>query len=62
MFSRAPISGLSDLERTKVAGAGMNLRYLEGIEGCAVAAQPGTEMRNAYMKKLVEAGFTPVRD
>lgn len=40
----------------------MNLRYLEGIEGCAVAAQPGTEMRNAYMKKLVEAGFTPVRD
>jgi len=35
MFSKTPINSLADLEGKKVAGAGYNLRYLEGIEGAA---------------------------
>ena len=35
MFSKTPINSLSDLEGQKVAGAGYNLRYLEGINGAA---------------------------
>jgi len=35
VFSREAISSVSALEGGKVAGAGMNLRYLEGIEGAA---------------------------
>ncbi len=35
MFSKTPINSLADLEGLKVAGAGYNLRYLEGIEGTA---------------------------
>ena len=35
LFSKTPINSLADLEGKKVAGAGYNLRYLEGIEGAA---------------------------
>ena len=35
MFSKIPIKSLKDLEGKKVAGAGYNLRYLEGIKGAA---------------------------
>ena len=35
MFSKTPIGSLDDLKGKKVAGAGYNLRYLEGIEGAA---------------------------
>lgn len=35
LFSKVPINSLADLEGKKVAGAGYNLRYLEGIEGAA---------------------------
>ncbi|WP_293452023.1 C4-dicarboxylate TRAP transporter substrate-binding protein [Planktotalea sp.] len=35
MFSKTPINSLADLEGQKVAGAGYNLRYLEGIKGAA---------------------------
>ncbi|MGR3500936.1 C4-dicarboxylate TRAP transporter substrate-binding protein [Pseudaestuariivita sp.] len=35
MFSKTPINSLADLEGLKVAGAGYNLRYLEGIPGAA---------------------------
>jgi len=35
LFSREPIQSLSDVEGGKVGGAGMNLRYLEGIKGAA---------------------------
>jgi TRAP-type C4-dicarboxylate transport system substrate-binding protein len=35
MFSKTPINSLADLKGKKVAGAGYNLRYLEGIEGAA---------------------------
>lgn len=35
VFSKTPINSLADLEGVKVAGAGYNLRYLEGINGAA---------------------------
>ncbi len=35
MFSKTPVNSLSDLEGSKVAGAGMNMRYIEGINGAA---------------------------
>ena len=35
VFSTQEVSGVSDLEGFKVAGAGMNLRYLEGIQDAA---------------------------
>ena len=35
MFCKDPIAGLTDMEGKKVAGAGYNLRYLEGIKGTA---------------------------
>ncbi|MEY8099784.1 C4-dicarboxylate TRAP transporter substrate-binding protein [Falsihalocynthiibacter sp. S25ZX9] len=35
IFSTSPISSVADLEGKKVAAAGYNLRYLEGIEGAA---------------------------
>ena len=35
MFSKAPIESINDLKGGKVAGAGMNMRYIEGIEGAA---------------------------
>lgn len=35
LFSKTPINSLADLEGKKVAGAGYNLRYLEGIKDAA---------------------------
>ncbi len=35
LFSKTPIDSIDDLEGLKVAGAGYNLRYLEGIDGAA---------------------------
>ena len=35
LFSKTPIDSIEDLEGKKVAGAGYNLRYLEGINGAA---------------------------
>ena len=34
----------------------------EWAAGLDASGQPGTEMLNAYMAKLSDAGFTPVRD
>ena len=31
VFSKTPIKGIADLKGSKVAGAGYNLRYLEGL-------------------------------
>jgi len=35
VFSTKTVASLKDIEGGKVAGAGMNLRYLEGIDGAA---------------------------
>ncbi|MGJ8546488.1 MAG: C4-dicarboxylate TRAP transporter substrate-binding protein [Sulfitobacter sp.] len=54
VFSKDPISGLSDLEGGKVAGAGMNLRYLEGIKDAAGVRGGLTDFYNMLQTGLVE--------
>lgn len=54
VFSRNPINALSDLEGAKVAGAGMNLRYLEGIEGAAGVRGGLTDFYNMVQTGLVD--------
>ena len=54
LFSRQPIASLNDIEGGKVAGAGMNLRYLEGIPG-AVGVRGGlTDFYNMLQTGLVD--------
>ncbi|MEP3297172.1 MAG: C4-dicarboxylate TRAP transporter substrate-binding protein [Pseudoruegeria sp.] len=54
VFSREPVNSLSDLEGGKVAGAGMNLRYLEGIEGAAGVRGGLTDFYNMVQTGLVD--------
>lgn len=44
VFTSEPVSSLSDLEGKKIAGAGYNLRYLEGIPGAAGVRAGLTDM------------------
>jgi len=54
VFSNKPVESLKDLQGDKVAGAGMNMRYLEGIEG-AVGVRGGlTDFYNMLQTGLVE--------
>ncbi|NND50132.1 MAG: C4-dicarboxylate TRAP transporter substrate-binding protein, partial [Rhizobiales bacterium] len=57
VFSSEPISGLSDLEGKKVAGAGYNLRYLEGIPGAAGVRGGLTDFYNMLQTGVVDAGM-----
>ena len=54
LFSKNPINNLSDVEGGKVAGAGMNLRYLEGIEGAAGVRGGLTDFYNMLQTGLVD--------
>ena len=54
VFSKNPINGLSDIEGGKVAGAGMNLRYLEGINGAAGVRGGLTDFYNMLQTGLVD--------
>ncbi|MEM8872153.1 MAG: C4-dicarboxylate TRAP transporter substrate-binding protein [Pseudomonadota bacterium] len=54
VFSKNPITSLSDLEGGKVAGAGMNLRYLEGINGAAGVRGGLTDFYNMLQTGLVD--------
>lgn len=54
VFSKSPINSLSDLEGGKIAGAGMNLRYLEGIEGAAGVRGGLTDFYNMLQTGLVD--------
>ena len=54
VFSKTPINSLADLEGSKVAGAGMNLRYLEGIEGAAGVRGGLTDFYNMLQTGLVD--------
>ena len=57
VFSKAPINALADLQGMKVAGAGMNMRYLEGIEG-AVGVRGGlTDFYNMVQTGMVDAAM-----
>jgi len=54
LLSREPISSIKDVEGGKVAGAGMNLRYLEGIDG-AVGVRGGlTDFYSMLQTGLVD--------
>jgi len=54
MFGRDALSTITDVEGTKVAGAGMNMRYLEGIEG-AVGVRGGlTDFYSMLQTGLVD--------
>jgi len=54
MFSSKDVSSLSDIQGGKVAGAGMNMRYVEGIEG-AVGVRGGlTDFYNMLQTGLVD--------
>ncbi|MFT4717628.1 MAG: C4-dicarboxylate-binding protein DctP [Paracoccaceae bacterium] len=54
IFSKSPINSLSDIEGGKVAGAGMNLRYLEGINGAAGVRGGLTDFYNMLNTGLVD--------
>ena len=54
VFSREPIASLKDIEGGKVAGAGMNLRYLEGIPGAAGVRGGLTDFYNMLQTGLVD--------
>lgn len=54
VFSKEKVSTLSDMEGSKVAGAGMNLRYLEGIEGAAGVRGGLTDFYNMLQTGLVD--------
>ncbi len=57
VFSTQEVTGVSDLEGFKVAGAGMNLRYLEGIND-AVGVRGGlTDFYNMMQTGLADAGM-----
>jgi len=54
VFSKEPINSLNDLKGGKVAGAGMNMRYLEGIDG-AVGVRGGlTDFYSMLQTGLVD--------
>ncbi|NQZ30905.1 MAG: C4-dicarboxylate TRAP transporter substrate-binding protein [Oceanospirillaceae bacterium] len=54
LFSKKALHSLSDLKGSKVAGAGMNLRYLEGIEGAAGVRGGLTNFYNMLQTGLVD--------
>jgi TRAP-type C4-dicarboxylate transport system substrate-binding protein len=57
IFSAKEVSSVSDLEGFKVAGAGMNLRYLEGIKDAAGVRGGLTDFYNMLQTGLVDAGM-----
>mgnify|MGYP005992278757 CR=1 FL=1 len=54
VFSEQPIKSAMDLEGSKVAGAGMNLRYLEGINNAAGVRGGLTNFYNMLQTGLVD--------
>lgn len=54
MFSKTPISSINDLKGAKVAGAGMNMRYIEGIEGAAGVRGGLTDFYNMLQTGMVD--------
>ena len=54
VFSSKPVGGLADLEGGKTAGAGFNLRYLEGIKGAAGVRGGLTDFYNMLQTGVVD--------
>lgn len=57
LFSTKEVAGVSDLVGFKVAGAGLNLRYLEGIQDAAGVRGGLTDFYNMLQTGLVDAGM-----
>lgn len=54
VFSTQPVTSIKDIEGGKVAGAGMNMRYVEGIEGAAGVRGGLTDFYNMLQTGMVE--------
>jgi len=54
IFSKKPVNSLDDLAGSKVAGAGMNLRYLEGLDNAAGVRGGLTDFYNMLQTGLVD--------
>ncbi len=57
MFSTEPLNSLADLEGLKIAGAGYNLRYLEGIPGAAGVRGGLPDFYNMLQTGVVDAAM-----
>lgn len=57
MFCSEPVASVSDLEGRKIAGAGLNLRYLEGIKDAAGVRGGLTDFYNMLQTGLVDCGM-----
>ena len=57
LFSSKPLNSLDDLKGMKIAGAGYNLRYLEGIEGTAGVRGGLPKFYNMIQTGVVEAAM-----
>ncbi|MFK7751776.1 MAG: C4-dicarboxylate TRAP transporter substrate-binding protein [Sedimentitalea sp.] len=58
VFTTAPVSSISDLEGKKIAGGGLNLRYLEGIKDAAGVRGGLTDYYNMIQTGLVDGALT----
>ena len=54
LFSSTPVEKIADVEGKKVAGGGMNLRYLDGIEGAVGVRGSLTQFYNMLQTGLVD--------
>ncbi|WP_170332044.1 C4-dicarboxylate TRAP transporter substrate-binding protein [Ruegeria arenilitoris] len=57
IFCTEPVSSVTDLEGRKIAGAGLNLRYLEGIKDAAGVRGGLTDFYNMLQTGLVDCGM-----
>lgn len=57
IFSKKPINGIADLSGMKIAGAGYNLRYLEGLDNVAGVRGGLPKFYNMIDTGLVEAAM-----
>lgn len=57
IFCTEPVSSAADLEGRKIAGAGLNLRYLEGIKDAAGVRGGLTDFYNMLQTGLVDCGM-----
>ncbi len=57
IFCTEPVASVADLEGRKIAGAGLNLRYLEGIKDAAGVRGGLTDFYNMLQTGLVDCGM-----
>ncbi|WP_424831503.1 C4-dicarboxylate TRAP transporter substrate-binding protein [Ruegeria sp.] len=57
IFCTEPVVSVADLEGRKIAGAGLNLRYLEGIKDAAGVRGGLTDFYNMLQTGLVDCGM-----